>query len=185
MTADHLLALRHQAGDPHAADQLVRRHDRLCRAIANDFFHPSLERDDLVQHARIGAFNACRDYQAAAGPFRPFLTLCVRREVMTALNTARRGKQQPLNDSIREAVIDDQPLPVLDTITDPNADPADVYVHRQRVRALVAAFSTLTPRERHWLVFAINGGEYHRRATGTKSSENAVDRARRKLREAA
>lgn len=70
--------------------------------IANKFFINGSDTEDVIQEARIGLWKAVLDWDANAGmSFRNFaLSLCCQRNVLTAIMTANRKKNQILNDSI-------------------------------------------------------------------------------------
>ena len=182
-----------QAGDMRAADTLVRRYEHYVYTFARGLFLPGAERADLNQEALIGIAKGIRDYRADAGStFKSFLVLCVRRQLITAVHTATRGYQGPLNEAVREAANDDgDVVPIVDMIPNPDTDPAHVVAERAYVRdVLTAVRDDLSPLEREALLGVACGYSYAEiegvgAAASVKSIDNAMSRGRAKLRRAA
>jgi RNA polymerase sporulation-specific sigma factor len=164
------------------AQAIVELLQPLCEAIAASFYAPGLSDDDLVQEARIGLAKAVRDFHGPADPghFTGFAALCVRRQVITAVSTARRHKHLILSDA---AALDapEADHAIATELARRSPDPADVVQLRAEARDLLARFERLTPlereaAERHWLA-----GEPYSAIGPDKSVDNALQRARRKL----
>lgn len=163
-------------------DEVLQQYDGLLRFLTREYFAPGLTADDLLQEARIGAWKACRDFRPDGGSnFRNFLTLCVRRQLVTAVKTATRGKHASLNESMSldappsSAAYEDMTL--ADVIAAPDPERPDI-------RSL--PWDRLTRIEHESIVRCILDGELYEdvaRDLGVtvKSVDNAVQRARRKL----
>lgn len=186
---------RAQRGDAQAQENLVRRYRWVCATMATRYFLPGGERDDLYQEAMIGLLRAIRDYHPGRGrQFRSFVALCVRRQVITAVKYATRLKQEPLNAarSLDEPLWEQDPTgPLLgDLLEDPESRPLDEVVARDETHRELAATMTrvLTPYEVSVVRGYLAGDSYAAIAatlgTHAKSIDNALLRARRKLRQA-
>jgi len=55
------------------------------------------DHDDLAQEGMLGLCKAIRDFDGRAGGFAAFATVCVHRQVMSAIRAASRHKHGPLN----------------------------------------------------------------------------------------
>lgn len=152
----------------------------LALAIAHEFFWPGAEGQDVEQEAMIGLWIAARGYQEGQGTkFRTFAALIIRRRLSTCVKTARREKHSPLNLALRTwegSEILDQ-LPSLHQV-------ADIAEDRERLRIVIAAIGRLSEFERH-CVIGIGAGMSYGEIGDTKRVDNALTRARKKLREAA
>ena len=172
-------------------EELVRRWTPFAYAIADQFFAPGCEQADLRQEALIGLVKGLRTHDAARASLKTFLGLTIRAEVLTAVKAAQRFKHGPLNDALRVVRLDDgEEVAAVEAVSD-GRDALDTLIVRHEARAVVEAFAKLTDLERHWLLRAINHpqdpdlGYASKRNGRNKSAENAVDRARAKLRRAA
>lgn len=161
---------------------LILEHRAMAYAIASDFYIPGATYEDVRQEALIGLLQAVRQHNPELGPLKPFASKVIHRRLMDAVTAARRGKQRLLTESARTGMNDDHELvPVLDVLPDLDSDPVDVIGKADDFRRLRLAVRCLSPLERTSLGRLLNGVEY----VGEKSIDNALQRARRKLRAAA
>lgn len=168
------------------APALWTKHRPVAYAIAALYFWPGADRDDVKQEALIGLWIAARDWRPDAGrTFRSFAELVIKRRLATCVKLAKRSKHAPLNDSIRVLVDEDgvsdqavDQLPHLHQV-------ADVAEDRERLAAVLRAIDTdLSPLERRCIIGVASGLSYAEIGP-QKRVENALDKARRKLRAAA
>lgn len=167
--------------------------------IASEFFLPGADEDDVRQEAMIGVWKGLRDYRPDRGTsLRSFVALCVRRQLITALKLARRGKHEVLNRAVyvdRPVAGEEDELTQLYMLVAPGADPARIVEDREHLAAILDVVAhALTPLERRALIGFANGLSYREIAgevggdtlwpDGTprhKRVENALIRARTKL----
>jgi len=84
-----------------ARDEIVRRHERLAIDVARRFYMRGAEKDDVVQSAQIGIWNAIVTYDFDRGiPFHAFAKICMTRQISTDIKAANRHKHAPLNESL-------------------------------------------------------------------------------------
>lgn len=188
---DEQLALRAQAGSRLAAAQLIARNEGILRGIVSEYFADGSERADLRQEARLAAVIAIRDYRYDRGArFSSFLRLVVRHHIIKIVRVSTRKKHRPLTDAVRTALNEDnEPIEILELLEASGTDPVELIDARDRFRAVVAGFNELTDLERSATIgFFFDGEPYDRIAarssTTTKSVDNALQRARMKLRDA-
>jgi RNA polymerase sporulation-specific sigma factor len=90
-----------RAGDTASLDALLSRFKPLVKAKAAAYFLSGGDRDDLIQEGMIGLYKAFLDYAPEKNPvFSAFASLCINRQILTAIKTAGRQKHQPLNASL-------------------------------------------------------------------------------------
>jgi RNA polymerase sporulation-specific sigma factor len=160
------------------------KHRRLAGQIACDYYLPGYERQDVVQEAEIALWVACRQFDGS-GEFRGFAAMVIRRRLNTCVKMANRKKHEPLNLSARVTIEEDgdvthiaDQLPCLHQVSDRVED-------REQLRAVLRAIDRdLSEFERHCVVGLACGLEYVELGE-FKSVDNALQRARAKLRAAA
>jgi RNA polymerase sporulation-specific sigma factor len=171
-----------QGGDQLAFERLLRRHQSLLYAQASRFYLPGGDQDDAAQEARIGFMKAVRFYRGRRGSsFRTFAELCVARQLAGAVAAARRSKHEPLNGAARG----DPAERTLAAVPDRD-EPVDLIVARDRLGDLVRQAGEFSELERNTLGHVLAGwssGEAARRlGLPRRSTDNALQRAKRKLR---
>lgn len=87
--------------DQKAVETLLNRYKSLIRSKAYKYYAPGLERDDFIQEGNIGLVNAIRDFKPEfLKSFKRFAEMCVERQMITAIKTATRQKNIPLNNAV-------------------------------------------------------------------------------------
>lgn len=90
-----------QAGDDQAAEYLLYKYRSLVRTKVRSYFLMGAEKEDLLQIGMIGLWQAVVDYRPEKDiSFLSFARICIERHVITAIKTATRRKQTPLNQSV-------------------------------------------------------------------------------------
>lgn len=90
-----------QSGLEQAAEYLLYKYRNLVRNKVRSYFLVGAEREDLLQVGMIGLWQAVVDYRAdKAISFPAFARICIQRHIITAIKTATRQKQIPLNTSL-------------------------------------------------------------------------------------
>lgn len=175
-------------------DAVVREWWAFAHRIAQEFFLPGGDQNDVNQEALIGLLIGIRSYQPERGiPRKNWYGITTRRYLLTALKAAQRGKHGPLTDSVRGFVADDgDVLSIVDAI-EGGSDPYDVLVSRGELAGLIERAKTLSPIERRAVMGIASGHTYAEIAAdanpsmldlaefGVKWIDYAAQRARRKL----
>lgn len=150
-------------------------------AISRDFGHSSLEPQDWHQEAMIALWQATSSYDPSRGvPFSSFAGMLIRRRLSTILRLANSQKRHAQNDALRGDHTDDNGTlaTIIELVPAADSDPVDILTRRDEVRQVVAEINQLSPLERRAIVELLNG------VPQNKQTDNAVYRARNKLREA-
>lgn len=161
--------------------RLLERYLPLVRSRANAFRQKGIETDDLVQEGVIGLLYAIRAYDHRLGAsFETFAYVCITNRLRTVVASASRKL---------ETVSLDSASPVTDNLwnTLQEEDPQEIVISReqfdqwlQRVDACLSGF------EHQVIRYYLGGYSYHEMArlleSTTKAVDNALQRARRKLR---
>ncbi|NLF37351.1 MAG: sigma-70 family RNA polymerase sigma factor, partial [Clostridiaceae bacterium] len=103
MTDNSLEQLINKAknGDVIAMDVLLKKYSYLVRKRANGLFLIGADKDDLLQEGMIGLFKAVISYnEEKDASFDTFASLCINRQMISAIRGANRYKHKLLNEYI-------------------------------------------------------------------------------------
>ena len=138
-----------------------------------------LETDDLMQEGLMGLFRAIQTYQSAEGAsFATYAKTCIDNGIRTAVKQASRKKHLPLAAYL--------PLSEEEGSADGSASPEERTIADEEYAALLQKIhQELSRLERDVLALYLKGYDYvavaKRLDTTPKSVDNALQRARRKL----
>jgi RNA polymerase sporulation-specific sigma factor len=187
------LIVRAQGGDEGASATLVMKYRSFVRCKARSYFLAGADRDDVIQEGMIGLYKAIRDYRVERqSSFRSFAELCITRQLITAIKTAKRQKHSPLNTYVslnRSTSMEDEGGERL--LSDILAarevcDPAELVISEWEAGDIKRGFSeVLSPLEAEVLGLYMDGKSYHEIAETlerhVKSIDNALQRVKRKV----
>jgi len=188
--ADEEIVLHAKRGSRLATECLLNRYKSLVEGKARSYFLVGADHEDVVQEGMIGLYKAIRDYRAdKLARFRAFAELCVTRQIITAVKTATRQKHLPLNRYISlhrpmaDSTCDGALIDIL-----PDAcvvDPEKMVMDAQAWDYLNSADADLSTLESRVLRYYMEGMSYQEMAMllscRTKSVDNALQRAKRKI----
>ena len=183
--SDAELCVRYRAGDTSAGNELVLRHRRLVKSCIRPYFLVGGDSEDLLQEGMIGFLTAMREYSPDGGAsFRTYAEHCVRHRVVSAVRTAARLKNAPLNNGV----------PLEDYLSGeelfaaryPGRSAEEFVLDRAWKRDFLSAYKRyLSDFESRILADYLDGLSYHEIAANCgrsqKSVDNAVQRIRKKL----
>ena len=99
-----------KAGDNNALNYIMNKYSELVNMKASKFFIVGAERGDIVQEGLIGLYKATKAFDTEKqNSFKTFANMCIERQIITAIKTANRQKNIPLNSafSINAQVFDE------------------------------------------------------------------------------
>lgn len=188
---DREIVERAQRGEDFAAEYLLYKYRNLVKTKVKSYFLIGAEKDDLLQVGMIGLWQAIIDFRAdKAISFPAFAKVCIQRHIITAIKTATRQKQQPLNTSLSLECPSDDPSAdwnLSEILTSENAlDPEDMVLRSEDTKELRDNLMRLLS-EFEWRVLAgYQLGKSYREIADeltckTKSVDNALARIKRKV----
>ncbi|MHB1455769.1 MAG: RNA polymerase sporulation sigma factor SigH [Armatimonadota bacterium] len=180
-----------QTGKEEAAEFLLYKYRNLVRNRVRSYFLVGAEKEDLLQVGMIGLWQAVIDYSAdKAISFPAFARICIQRHIITAIKTATRQKQIPLNTSLSlESPSDESSSEwtLSDILTSDEAvDPEDLVLKREDSKMLQEMLQQMLS-DFEWRVLAkYKIGKSYREIANelrckTKSVDNALARIKRKV----
>lgn len=188
---DRQLVAAAQSGDPSALEEIVRRHGERARRIGLAFHMPDGERADVEQEALVGLLRAVRTFRPDGGrEFGSFVRMCVWRYLVSVCVLRPQRGAAKLTEAVRVGYDEDgDEWPVVDLLPAPGNDVPSLVEGREEVARLMRGLSRCSQLEAISLVGLTCGLSYReieeRHGYAYKTADNAVQRARTKLREAA
>ena len=187
MESDKQLILLARNGDELAEEILAKRYGKLVRICARQFFLVGGDGEDLIQEGMLGLLNAIRKFDPERdASFKTFAERCIRNRLLTAVESANRMKNDPLNKGLS--------LESLEKEEDGSARseqlsarcPEDIILEREQVTEIRAEYKKrLSKFETEVLERYLDGLSYREIAAlmgkSEKSIDNAVQRIRKKF----
>lgn len=183
---DENVAQISQNGDDMAMEYLLAKYKPLIKRIARGFFLVGADAEDLMQEATIGLLKAIKHYSAEkAAKFSTFAELCIKHQIISAIQMANRKKHGPLNSYVSL----DMPLSDADnecTLKDILSDaqnPEQMMISNEQFRWLQHSVDhQLSKLEKQVFLEYIAGRSYSEIAKHINKTEKAVDNAIQRIR---
>lgn len=181
---DEQLAIKAQSGDMLSAEELIKRYTGLVKNTARSFFLFGGDVEDLIQEGTLGLFKATMAYTIGT-PFKNFASVCIKRNIISAVKSANREKHKVLNNYVDYATVFGEEA--FETyFGDDSLDPAVMYSKREQQQELKDRFKKiLSTLENEILGYYLNGYSYAEIADilgkTPKTVDNAMQRIRKKI----
>lgn len=180
-----------QLGIEEAAEHLLYKYRNLVRNKVRSYFLVGAEKEDLLQVGMIGLWQAVVDYrQDKAISFPAFARICIQRHIITAIKTATRQKQVPLNTSLSlESPPDESSSEwsLSDILTSEEVvDPEELVLRREDSKMLQEMLQQMLSDFEWRVLTGYKVGKSYREIAvelrcKTKSVDNALARIKRKV----
>ncbi len=172
--------------EPGAEEALAERYVRVVRMCARPYFLIGGDSEDLIQEGMLGLLSAIREYDREKGAsFNTYAQTCIHNRIKSAVRSAQRMKNAPLNDGV----------PLEDVLSDETQSlgthyyersPEEQVLARETEKEFISAYSRcLSKLEAEILRLYLEGLSYGEMAVAAgrdvKAVDNAVQRIRRKL----
>ena len=191
MTDEKLVNIALNGKNNDALNCLIDRYKDIVNMKSNKFFMVGSEKEDILQEGYIGLYKAIKSFDAEKqNSFKTFATICIERQLITAVKNSNRQKHIPLNSSVslNAGAYDDegdtQVIDVLDT-RKTGEDPLEIVTKKEYFSVVEKEINTsLSDFEKQVLAHYKNGESYAQIAenlnTKTKSVDTAIQRIRKK-----
>lgn len=191
MTDNSLEQLINKAknGDVIAMDVLLKKYAFLVRKRANGLFLIGADKDDLLQEGMIGLFKAVISYnEDKDASFDTFASLCINRQMISAIRGANRYKHKLLNEYI--PIYSDenqQETQYAVSIPDNKFNPENIITQEETIEHILSKISSrLSKMESDVFDLLIEGQTItfmcKTLEKDAKSIDNAIQRVKNKVR---
>ena len=179
-----------KSGNQEAVGMVVENYKGFVMMNAKNYFLLGAEKDDLIQEGMIGLLKAIRAYDTEkAASFKTFATICVKRQIITAIKKANSNKNKALNTSIgienenKETNREIQYFRGLKSYQSYN--PEELALSKEQVNGLKSYLEKkLSPLETSVFKYMVKGYPYKEIAEmmgeKVKAVDNAIQRIKRK-----
>lgn len=191
--SDNELIIGARNGNNDCIDILFARYKPLAKKISRRYFLAGGDQDDTFQEAMIGLFKGFQSYKISENSdFKSFATLCITRQIQSAIKSANRIKNKMLTEAIS---LNNQGA--FETIDDINGeysfvlpsnqpDAENTLISKENVNEMLNQINKLlSPLEKQVLNFYLEGKTYKEISLkidkSIKSVENALTRIKCKL----
>lgn len=188
MTDEELIAeVRKQ--QPDAMDYLLDKYRNLVKRETREVYIIGADSEDLMQEGMIGLFKAIRDFDIDKNSsFYTFASICIKRQIYTAVTSSNRKKHAPLNNYVSFFSEEGgEHNAIIDTLAaEEESNPETNILIQEQVGGLMEKIDTrLSKYEHNVLTLYLDGLSYmeiaERLDKTEKSIDNAIQRIRKKL----
>ncbi len=179
-----------QKGDNEAVEYLLKKYRRIVLACVRNYYLPGAEKEDLIQEGMIALYHAIKGYNYKH-PFPAFAKTCIARRMCTVVRLYLSQKHEALSNAffLEKPIYENETETFLDRVHDKNADPCDLIAVKDEINEMLNNVQkNLSCLERQALKLYCDGLQYQEIASvlgvKEKSVDNALQRAKRKLRSA-
>lgn len=182
---DTELVMMSRNGDASAEEFLMKKYSRLVRKEIRFLFIMGADSDDLLQEGMIGLVKAIRGYVPENNAsFSTFATVCVRRQIRTAITSYNRKKHSPLNTYVSFYSGEDEGADMIDIMCESDIDNPEkiVLAEEKRNEIYKDIEEKLSDMEKDILRLYLSGLSYSDISMETGKNEKAVNNALTRIR---
>ena len=193
MTDEKLVNVALNGKNNDALNCLIDRYKDIVNMKSNKFFMVGSEKEDILQEGYIGLYKAIKSFDAEKqNSFKTFATICIERQLITAVKNSNRQKHIPLNSSVslnatayEEGESDDTTVMEILDANKTSEDPLDIITKKEYFNSVEKNIDdSLSNFERDVLKLYKNGYSYaliaEKLKTKVKSVDTAIQRIRKK-----
>lgn len=187
--SDEELIVRYRDGDTDAMDFIFERYKHLVRKKAKAMFLAGGDNDDLIQEGRIGLYKAIRDYNTdREASFATFASMCINRQMITAVAASNRKKNMPLNTYVSYDMPaggdEDSDMRLVDILqSQTELNPEKLLIDKEHNWDLKSRLKeVLSTFEQQVLTYYLEGMDYTAIAKKMQKPPKSVDNALQRIR---
>lgn len=170
---------------PQAFETLLERYRSTVVSMARSFAGNPADAEDYAQEGMLGLLAAVTSFQPGkAAGFRTYAVVCIRNRMRSVSRMERTASRSAVSDDVS---LDDPETCIGEILADESDTPEQVFFEKERMSELYAKLAdVLSRQEREIFWLSVSGLSYEEIAgklrIPSKSVDNAIQRARRKLR---
>lgn len=187
--SDEELIVRYRDGDTDAMDFIFERYKHLVRKKAKAMFLAGGDNDDLIQEGMIGLYKAIRDYNTdLEASFATFASMCINRQMITAVAASNRKKNMPLNTYVSYDMPaggdEDSDMRLVDILqSQTELNPEKLLIDKEHNWDLKSRLKeVLSTFEQQVLTYYLEGMDYTAIAKKMQKPPKSVDNALQRIR---
>lgn len=192
---DEELVLLSRKND-EAMEFLLNKYKGMVLSSSKSLFILGGENEDLVQEGMIGLFKAVRDFDEKKNiKFSTFASVCIRRNIYTAITNSNNPKNDPLNKGVSISPTDsreDENGSDISTLSTEDLGLSDIYnpeanlIHKEKyedlIRFMEKNLSEIEYKVIDFYIIGLSTSEIARvLSTNEKTTDNALQRAKNKI----
>lgn len=181
------LVKKAQEGDQEAVTQIFNKYKGFVMMKSRNYFLNGADREDLLQEGMIGLLKAIRAYDDGKNAsFNTFASLCIKRQIITAIKNSNSGKNRMLNLAVNGFYEGEESNVSYDKKSLNFYNPEEIFLGKEKIEGLKEyLFSNLSKMENEIFDFMLLGNNYIEIAEKTgrsiKSVDNAIQRIKKKV----
>ncbi|MFV0440333.1 MAG: sigma-70 family RNA polymerase sigma factor [Lachnospirales bacterium] len=174
-----------------AQEVLINRYYKQVEIISRSYFISGSDSEDVFQEGLIGLSNSIKAYRHGDVKFRTFASVCIERQILTAVKSANRKKHLVLSQALsyNREVADENFEHEYISYMESNAsiyNPEKIILSRENVKNIKnSVYAILSSIEKDVLYLYLRGESYEdigsKISKDTKAVDNAIQRIRKKL----
>lgn len=187
LLTDEEVVAAYRAGDFEAVEYICNKYRGLVSKYGKKFFIKGGEEQDVIQEGMVGLFKAIQDYnENKQVPFKKFAEICITRQIIKAMESADRQKNQPLNSyvsfSAQEEPTNQEVVESL--LTNEVFNPENVLIDSEKtLDTFEKIVEILSKMELQVFLYMMQGMDYHTIAQKMDKSEKKIDNAIQRIRQ--
>ena len=191
LLTDEEVVAAYRAGDFEAVEYICNKYRGLVSKYGKKFFIKGGEEQDVIQEGMVGLFKAIQDYnENKQVPFKKFAEICITRQIIKAMESADRQKNQPLNSyvsfSAQEEPTNQEVVESL--LTNEVFNPENILIDSEKtLDTFEKIVEILSKMELQVFLYMMPGMDYHtfeqKMDKSEKKIDNAIQRIRQKVRQ--
>ena len=177
-----------QAGNSEAIDLIIKEYKNLIFLNVKNYFLVGADEDDLLQEGAIGLLKAIHAYTKGKASFKTFATLCIRRQILTAVRSSNAQKNSALNAASGNNLENENGSEIYpkELYSNKKYNPEEIFLIQERKERLQNIIcKILSPLEQEVIMMYIENHNYQEIAINLqyepKSVDNALQRAKKKI----
>ena len=190
--SDEELVNLYRQENEQAVEYLFEKYKNLVRKKAKAMYPAGGDNDDLIQEGMIGLYKAVRDYKEERdASFFTFASMCINRQMITAVTASNRKKNIPLNSYVSfDSPVsgeEDSDMKLADVLPPSiEQNPEKLFIDKEFANDLQKkVMESLSSFEKEVFKYYMDGKDYieisEKMNKTPKSIDNALQRIRNKV----
>ena len=192
---DNILIFSARSGNDNSCEVLFNKYKPLAKKISRSYFLAGADDDDIFQEAMIGLFKAYLNFKSDnKTDFKTFASLCINRQIQTAIKKANRHKNKILTEAIslnnqggfKLAGEDSEKESIFYIIPSNSPSPDDSLISKETLNEILKKIDEILSEYEKQILFLYLDGKSYKEISATtnksvKSVENALTRLKAKI----